>query len=147
MAAVPLNVLSGVRQNTGLAYLTEEVRRRPNLTIQGGTEADRVLFSGRIATGVRADDGTVYEAGQVILSAGSYGSAPILLRSGIGPARHLPGLGIEVVADLPVGQRLQDQPFFASVYVLKAAARDQSPAAGALLRTASSQAHGGTSTC
>jgi choline dehydrogenase len=142
VAPITVNVVSGVRQSTGIAYLTEDVRGRPNLTIRGRTETDRVLFSGLAATGVRTVDGTVYAAGQVILSAGSYGSASILLRSGVGPALDLAGLGIEVVADLPVGQRLQDQPIHASVYALNAEAREMSPAVGALVRTASSQARG-----
>jgi len=51
VATVPLNVVAGVRHNTGIAYLTDDVRRRPNLTIHGRTEVDRVLFSGRNATG------------------------------------------------------------------------------------------------
>ncbi len=33
----PLDVIDGVRQNTGITYLTEEVRRRPNLTIRHAT--------------------------------------------------------------------------------------------------------------
>jgi choline dehydrogenase len=142
VAPVPLNVVAGVRQHTGLAYLTEDVRRRPNLTVLGRTEADRVLFSGQTATGVRAVDGTQYEAGQIILSAGSYGSASILLRSGIGPARELADLRIDVVADLPVGKHLQDQPIYTSVYTLRTGAHSMSPRAGAALWTASSQAHG-----
>lgn len=143
VATVPLNVVAGVRHNTGIAYLTEDVRRRPNLTIHGRTEVDRVLFSGRNATGVRTADGLVYQGGQVILSASSYGSASILLRSGIGPARDLTDLAIEVVADLPVGQLLQDQPIYTSVYSLVAEADSMSPPAGAVLRTASSQAASG----
>ena len=142
VAAVPLNIGSGVRQNSGIAYLTENVRRRPNLTVRGGTGIDRVLLSGGIATAVRATGGTVYPAGQVILSAGTYGSAAILLRSGVGPARDLAGLGIEVAADLPVGQRLQDQPVYHGLYALTAEAGARSPAAGAFIRTASGQAHG-----
>ena len=142
VSPVPLNISSGVRQNTGIAYLTEDVRHRPNLTIRDRTEVDQILVSGGTATGVRTVDGTHYEAGQVILSAGSVGSAAILLRSGIGPARDLTDLGIEVVADLPVGQRLHDQPVYHGVYALKAAAGAKSPAAGALIRTASSQAQG-----
>ena len=43
VAAVPLNIGSGVRQNSAIAYLTENVRRRPNLTVRGGTGIDRVL--------------------------------------------------------------------------------------------------------
>jgi choline dehydrogenase len=46
------------------------------------------------------------------------------------------------VVDLPVGQRLQDQPVFHGLYALKAEAGARSPAAGAFIRTASSQAHG-----
>jgi choline dehydrogenase len=141
VAAVPLTIFSGVRQSTGIAYLTEDVRRRPNLTIRGQTGVDRVLVNGQSATGVWTVDGTLYQAGQIILSAGSLGSAPILLRSGIGPARDLTDLGIDVVADLPVGQRLHDQPVYHGVYALTAAAGEKSPAAGAFIRTASSRAH------
>jgi choline dehydrogenase len=82
----PLDVVDGVRQNTGLVYLTAEVRRRPNLTIRGDVNVDRVLFDGTTATGVLAADGTVYRAREVILSGGAYGSPAILLRSGVGPA-------------------------------------------------------------
>jgi choline dehydrogenase len=142
VAAVPLTIGSGVRQSTGIAYLTQDVRHRPNLTIRGRTEADRILVNGGTAIGVLAVDGTSYQAGQVILSAGSLGSAAILLRSGIGPARDLTDLGIDVVADLPVGQRLHDQPVYHGVYALKAEAGEKSPAAGAFIRTASSQAQG-----
>jgi choline dehydrogenase len=45
----------------------------------------------------------------VILTAGTYGSPAILLRSGNGPAQDLQDLGIEVKADLAgVGDNLQD---------------------------------------
>ena len=143
VAAVPVNVSAGARQNTGIAYLTDDVRRRPNLIIQGRTEVDRVVFSDQTAAGVRTVDGIIHEAGQVILSAGAIGSASILLRSGVGPAQELSDLGIEVVADLPVGQRLQDQPVYHGVYALKAEAGEKFPAAGAFIRTASSEAEAG----
>jgi choline dehydrogenase len=142
VAPVPVNVFDGVRQNTGIAYLTDDVRRRPNLTVRDRAEVVRVLFSGQTAVGVQTSGGTAYEAGQVILSAGSIGSAAILLRSGIGPAQELHDLGIEVVADLPVGQRLHDQPVYHGVYALRAEAGDRFPAAGAFIRAASSQAQG-----
>src|SRR5207245_9088030 len=68
---------------------------------------DRVAFDGTTAVGVVLADGTVVEAGRVVLSAGVYGSPMILLRSGIG--RH----GERV--DLPgVGENLADHP---SVYL------------------------------
>ena len=138
----PVNVIDGVRQNTGMVYLTEEVRNRPNLRISGDVLVDRVLFDGQRAIGVVTASGDEIPAGEVILSGGSYGSPAILLRSGIGPAADLAELGIEVVADLPVGKRLHDQPFYYNAYALKSEALDMRPAVGALLWTRSSEARG-----
>jgi choline dehydrogenase len=138
----PVNVVDGVRQNTGMVYLTDEVRSRPNLEISGDVLVNRVLFDQLGATGVVTADGAEISAGEVILSAGTYGSAAILLRSGVGPAADLVQLGIDVVADLPVGQHLQDQPFYYNGYALKPAALDMRPAVGALLWTQSSDARG-----
>src|SRR5450755_3337987 len=136
----PVNVIDGVRQNTGLVYLTDEVRNRPNLKISGDVLVDRVLFNKHRAIGILTASGTEIPAGEVILSGGSYGSPAILLRSGIGPAADLAELGITVVADLPVGQRLQDQPFYYNAYALKPEALDMRPAVGALLWWQSSEA-------
>jgi choline dehydrogenase len=142
VGGLPVNIVDNVRQNTGMVYLTDEVRARPNLRIVGGVTVDRVLTDGTTATGVVAADGTEYRAGQVILSAGSYGSPAILMRSGIGPADDLRQLGIDVLADLPVGQALQDHPFYYTVYSLTPDAVEKSPAAGAMLWTASSETVG-----
>ncbi|GAB3002057.1 alpha/beta hydrolase fold domain-containing protein [Amycolatopsis acidiphila] len=139
----PVDVVDGVRQNVGLAYLTAEVRQRQNLTILGEVNVDRVLFDGTTATGVLTADGTEYRGREVILSGGTYGSAAILLRSGIGPADHLSDMDIKVIADLPVGQRLQDQPGYYNAYALAPEYLDMDPAVGSLLWTASSQAAAG----
>jgi choline dehydrogenase len=138
----PVDVVDGVRQNTGLVYLTASVRARPNLTIIGNANINRVLFDRKRAIGVLAADGTVYRADEVILSGGTYGSPAILLRSGVGPAADLRSLGIEVVTELPVGQRLQDQPFFPNGYALDPKYLQMTPAVGSLLWTASSEAIG-----
>jgi choline dehydrogenase len=138
----PVNVIDGVRQNTGLVYLTDEVRNRPNLKISGDVLVDRVLFDQRRAVGVITASGAEILAGEVILSSGTYGSPAILLRSGVGPAADLAGLGIELVADLPVGQHLQDQPFYYNGYALKTDALDMRPAVGALLWSQSGEARG-----
>jgi choline dehydrogenase len=138
----PVDVLNGVRQNVGLVYLTAEVRRRPNLAIRGDVNIDRVLFDGTTATGVLAADGTVYRGREVILSGGTYGSPAILLRSGVGPADELAALGIGVVADLPVGRRLQDQPGYPNAYALAPGYLEMTPAVGSLLWTASTEAAG-----
>ncbi|HEX4010286.1 MAG TPA: GMC oxidoreductase [Solirubrobacteraceae bacterium] len=138
----PVNVVDGVRQSNGLVYLTEEVRDRPNLKISGNVLVDRVLFDRRRAIGVVTASGAEIPAGEVILSGGSYGSPAILLRSGVGPAADLAPLGIDVVADLPVGQRLHDQPFYYNAYALKTDALDMRPAVGAFLWRQSSEARG-----
>jgi choline dehydrogenase-like flavoprotein len=57
----------------------------------------------------------------VILSAGVYGSAQLLMLSGVGPASHLREHGLDVVADLPVGENLHDHMFVPMTYVMKTA--------------------------
>lgn len=139
----PLNVVDGVRMNTGMTYLTDAVRARTNLTIRGGAEADRLELAGKRATGVHLVTGEVVLGGAVILCAGAFGSPAILMRSGIGPSAHLRSLGIPVVADLPVGTRLQDHPLIYSVYALKTEQKLMLPAAGALAWTSSKSASSG----
>lgn len=140
----PLNTVDNVRQSTALTYLSGDVRRRPNLSIVGNAEIDQVLFDGTSASAVVTSTGEVYHATeQVILSAGTYGTPAILMRSGIGPADELSDQGIDVIADLPVGKRLQDHPFYYNIYALRPGSLDMSPAAGALLWTSSTWAQDG----
>ena len=107
----PQNRRNEVRQGSLVTYL-RRARGRPNLEVRGRALVDRVLMSGSRAVGVRYMDvdGDVVEvpAGAVVLSAGAYGSPPILLRSGIGPADDLRALGLAAVAHLPVGLHLMD---------------------------------------
>ena len=118
------------------------VRERAKLTIRPDTLVDKVhLDSGR-ARAVRLADGERIEAREVIVSAGVYGSPAILLRSGIGPKVHLDGLGIPVVVDLPVGERLQDQPMFTVAYTIKAEVPDGLKGASGVVWTRSSRAQG-----
>src|SRR5262249_46400484 len=116
------------------------VRRRPNLTILGGAEVDSVIFDGRRARGLRLASGETVAAGQVILSAGAFGSPAILMRSGIGPASHLSELDIPVLQDAPVGERLKEHPFYYNVYALKQEVGSMNPVAGAIIWTRSSEA-------
>ncbi|EJL07451.1 GMC family oxidoreductase [Pseudomonas chlororaphis] len=140
----PMNIVDGVRVNTGIAYLDNGVRARGNLQIRGDVLVDKVLFDGRRAIGVRLASGEVIHANEVILSAGTYGSAAILLRSGIGPRDHLASLSIPLVAALPVGQRLKDHPFYYNAYAARPELiGKQSPAIGAKLWTHSSTAKNG----
>lgn len=107
------NTVGGRRVTTNDAYV-EPARSAHGLAVVGDAEVVSVLLDrhGR-ATGVRVRrDGAEHEvhAGEVVLSAGAVHSPAILQRSGIGPAGLLRRLGIAVVADLPVGEGLQEHP-------------------------------------
>jgi choline dehydrogenase len=113
------------RVSTNDAYL-EPARDRPNLTIVGEAHVDRVLFEGLRATGVRVRVGGEWvemRGREIILSAGSVYTPPILLRSGIGPADELCELGVEVVHDLPVGRNLVDHPIVGVGLMLRPVSR------------------------
>lgn len=114
-----MNTRMGVRLTTGMTLLSEAVRTRANLTIRDQVLVDAVVLEGTRATGVRLASGEVISADAVVLSAGTYASPAILMRSGIGPADTLRNLGIDVVADLPVGRRLQDHPLVPTVWSIK----------------------------
>jgi choline dehydrogenase len=137
----PMNVIDGVRINTGMAYLTEAVRARKNLTIQSDGLVDRIVFVGKRAVGVRLANGQTIKAGHIVLSAGAFGSPAILMRSGVGPAEQSRRLGVPVIADLPVGLNFVDHPFFFNAYAIKPeGAGGLSPAIGAKLWTRTSTA-------
>jgi choline dehydrogenase len=140
----PMNIVNGVRVNTGMAYLDEKTRARDNLTLRADTLVDRVIFDGQHAIGVRLASGEEIHAAEVILSAGTYGSAAVLMRSDIAPAQQSKRLGIPVVADLPVGENLVDHPFYYNAYAARPdVIGSQSPVIGAKLWTHSSQAEPG----
>ncbi|MBW0105412.1 GMC family oxidoreductase [Pseudonocardia sp. KRD291] len=108
----PINSRDGRRVTVNDGYL-EPARDAGNLTVRGDALVDRVLLENGRAVGVRYLAGTeVVEerADLVVLSAGAVHSPAVLMRSGIGPAGQLRALGIDVVADLPVGAGLQDHP-------------------------------------
>ncbi|MEU6375435.1 GMC family oxidoreductase N-terminal domain-containing protein [Streptomyces sp. NPDC046909] len=105
-------IRDGRRVSSWTAFV-EPVRASPRLTVRTGALVTRVLVEGGRAVGVELLRGgrteTVRCSGDVILSAGTIGSAQILLLSGIGPADELRALGIGVTADLPgVGRNLHD---------------------------------------
>lgn len=116
----------GQRVPTSVAYLTPEVRRRPNLAILTDHLADRITLDGRRATGavvVPAKGGPPRElaADSVIVSAGAIHTAALLMRSGIGSAEVLRKQGIPVALDRRgVGQNLMEHPSTAvSAYLPK----------------------------
>jgi choline dehydrogenase len=102
----------GRRCSAAVAFLRPAMKR-PNLRVVTHALAGRVLFAGRRATGVSfLRDGvahTVRATREVILAGGAVNSPQLLMLSGIGPAAHLQGMGVETIHDLPgVGRNLQD---------------------------------------
>src|SRR5215208_5397457 len=115
-----VNQRRGRRWSAARGFL-KPVLGRANLRVETGCLAERVEFDGWRATGVtRRQDGATRTAranGEVILSAGSIGSAQLLLLSGVGPGRDLLDKGIPVVLDRPgVGQNLQDHLQLRMIY-------------------------------
>jgi choline dehydrogenase len=104
---IPVNLVNGARWNTAFAYI-DPARERPNLTVLAETLVDRVALDGGRATGVVTAAGAAIDAELVILTAGAYLTAAILLRSGIGPEAELGRHAIPVAAALPVGEVLHD---------------------------------------
>ena len=106
-------IRDGQRCSTNKAFL-RPVRHRPNLHISANSYVLKILIdpNTKQTYGVQFEkNGKIYNVNankEVILSAGSIGSPQILMLSGIGPADHLRSLGINVIADLPVGDNLQD---------------------------------------
>ncbi|MGH8428824.1 MAG: GMC family oxidoreductase, partial [Solimonas sp.] len=123
-----INSRQGLRISTNDGYL-EPARGRANLTILGHALVDTLQFEGNRphATGVRvAVDGvsrTARARREVILAAGAIHSPALLQRSGIGPRELLTPLGIEVVADRPVGKHLLDHPILGLLLDLREEAR------------------------
>jgi choline dehydrogenase len=121
-----VNQKAGFRWNTAKAFLRPTCFARSNFEMWTGAHVRR-LITERGADGTLRCTGaevvtpqgveTVTATREVILCAGSIGSAQILQLSGIGPGAHLQQHGIAVAHDLPgVGDNLQDHLQLRSVY-------------------------------
>jgi choline dehydrogenase len=100
------------RTSSASAFL-HPIAHRKNLKVITGAQVSKVVFEGRVASGVEwIKNGAAFSSvadREVVLSAGALQSPQLLQLSGIGPADLLRGLGIGVVVDAPeVGRNLQD---------------------------------------
>jgi choline dehydrogenase len=113
------NAADGLRYSASRGYVHNlDV---PTLELQSEVMVTKVVIEGGRATGVEVTDKdgsarTVRAGKEVILSAGFVGSAQLLMLSGVGHAQHLRDHGIEVIADLPVGDNLHDHMFHAMTF-------------------------------
>ncbi|MBB4682893.1 GMC family oxidoreductase [Amycolatopsis jiangsuensis] len=113
------NAAEGLRYSASRGYLHHLAPG--TLELQSRVLAEKVVFENGRAAGVRVLDAdgtrrTVRAGKEVILSAGFVGSAQLLMLSGIGHAEHLREHGIDVLADLPVGDNLHDHMFHALTF-------------------------------
>ncbi|MTE12211.1 GMC family oxidoreductase [Nocardia aurantiaca] len=118
------SVKDGLRYSSSRGFITN--MPNANLTVLTHVHATRVVIENGRATGVEIAEKNgsrrvVRAAKEVIVSGGVIGSPQLLMLSGIGPAGHLRDLGIEVHADLPVGQNLHDHLFVPMTFVSKKA--------------------------
>jgi choline dehydrogenase len=108
-----LTVKRGLRSNSAIGALNR-AKKRPNLRIEVGAHAERVVFEGTRAVGVeyrnrRGETVRVGAKREVVACGGAVNSPQLLMLSGIGPAEHLASNGIALVAaSEQVGQNLQD---------------------------------------
>lgn len=94
---------------------------QPNLTVRTGALVTKVVFDGRRAVGVdavtRGRPVRVRATREVLLSLGAVQTPKVLMQSGIGPARQLEPLGVDVLENLPgVGANLDDHLVFGRVW-------------------------------
>ncbi len=107
-----MTVHGGRRWSAAMAYLHPALAR-PNLRVETGTLATRLLFQNKRAHGVEyLQRGTLRRARaerEVLLCGGAINSPQLLMLSGIGDPAHLGEMDIPVIAPLPgVGSNLQD---------------------------------------
>ncbi len=107
-----VTIAKGRRQSTAFCYL-DPARSRPNLVIEQGAMAERLVLDGKRCVGVKYNVGGVPREArasrEVVVSSGSINSPKLLELSGIGQADLLRSLGIEPVHPLKgVGENLRD---------------------------------------
>ncbi|UYV79112.1 hypothetical protein LAZ67_17001151 [Cordylochernes scorpioides] len=128
LAHTQATLKDGMRCSVYKAYI-EPNKKKPNLKILSSAFAKKA-DSRRCDVQVEFDEskraiGVTFQSKrknffanvtkEVIVSAGAINSPQLLMLSGVGPREHLEGLGIPVVADLPVGDNLQDHVGFVGI--------------------------------
>lgn len=109
----PLPSRIGRRVSSATAFLTPEVRSRPNLMIRPNSAVKRVVVDSGQVTGIEIAQGRNIDfirCRNVVVSAGTVMTPAILIRSGIGPQATLSNLSIPVVSQREGVGRIYDHP-------------------------------------
>jgi choline dehydrogenase-like flavoprotein len=116
-----------LRSSTSVHYLHDAIRDRPNLVVEHGQHAQRILIEDGVAVGVLARDEQgvehVFRADvEVVVCCGAIDSPKLLQLSGIGARGVLEAAGVRTIVELPgVGENLMDH---AEGLIVWEAARD-----------------------
>lgn len=115
---VDFNIKDQRRQSSATAFLRPVIDME-NVTVLTDAPVIKVNFNGTTCTGVtylhNGQPVTINADKEVVLSSGSIDTPKLLMLSGIGIASDLKSVGIDAIADLPVGIGLQDHVLGAGV--------------------------------
>jgi choline dehydrogenase len=117
---INMNIAADGTRVSAVGAFLRPALSRPNLTLLLNASVVKLNFKGTRCAGVKImTGGTVTDiaaAKEVILTAGSINSPKLLMLSGVGEAKELRSLGIDVVENLPgVGENLQDHVLVSGV--------------------------------
>ncbi|MGD1882747.1 MAG: GMC family oxidoreductase [Paracoccaceae bacterium] len=119
-AWIDFNIKDTRRQSSSTAFLAPAMATG-NVTLLTDAPVQKLDIEGTTCTGVtylhNGQPVSVKAGAEVILAAGAIDSPRLLMLSGIGPAEDLKAVGIDAIADLPVGQGLQDHILGAGVTI------------------------------
>lgn len=118
-------VKKGRRHSVAKAFLKPIIGRRKNLHIITSAFVTKVLIDPRSYsvygvefTARNGEKKTALASKEVVLSAGTFNSAQLLMLAGVGPKPHLDQLGIKTLINLPVGEFMQDHTTFVGLTFL-----------------------------
>lgn len=110
-APIQYTIRDGRRCSAARAFLRPALNR-PNLRVCTSAFVTKVRFDHHRAVGLEYEHKgkrhVVYAERKTVLCLGAINTPQVLMLSGIGPADHLRSMGIDTIADLPVGKNLED---------------------------------------
>ncbi|MGY0535900.1 GMC family oxidoreductase [Nocardioides sp. YJ-D4] len=123
VATFQQSAIDGLRYSASRGYLHDQ--QLPSLTTLTQVHVSRIVIENGRARGVeiltRQGPQTISATQEVIVSAGVFGSAQLLMLSGIGHSAHLAEHGITAIHELPVGDNLHDHMFVPTTWEMPTA--------------------------